>query len=416
MNCLGDSEISGLAAGELSADAAAFALRHVDSCPHCRGKLDAMVSDGKLFASIRHAFAEGDTNAATRHLTSRAPSDDATYTPIIEGYDILSPLGAGGQGVVYRATQLSTKRPVALKVLLHTAHLSERHLERFQREIEIIAGFQHPNIVRVYDCGLTQTGQRYYAMEYIDGRLLSAHIATAPMTLTKKLTLFQKICSAVNHAHQRGVLHRDLKPGNILIDNDGEPHVLDFGLAKAIGEEVSGAGHRATVTGEFLGTLAYASPEQAAGDPSRVDVRTDVYSLGVILYEMLTGHYPYPVVGRIADVLHHIAESEPRKPSTWRTTPESKGPRSGATFDRINDELETIILKALAKEPERRYQFAGSLAVDIEHYLKGQPIDAKRDSAWYLIRKLAARNRYATVGLLAVFMAIASAGYIGLFS
>ncbi len=211
------------------------------------------------------------------------------------------------------------------------------------------------------------------------------------------MELFAKICEAVNSAHLRGIIHRDLKPGNIRIDPNGEPHLLDFGLAKiagaASGAETGEPGLM-TMTGQFLGSLPWASPEQAEGVPSKIDVRTDVYSLGVILYRMLTGQFPYDVSGNIHEVVENILKTAPTRPSTIRR--------------QINDEVETIVLKCMAKERERRYQSAGELARDLRHYLADEPIEAKRDSAWYVLSKTLRRYRVpAAVGLLFFIVAIA---------
>jgi tetratricopeptide (TPR) repeat protein len=280
--------------------------------------------------------------------------------------------------VVYKAVQHATKRTVALKVLLEGPYASDKQRHRFEREIDLVASLQHPNIVTIYDSGVTSDRRHYFAMEYIHGKQLDAYLASSPRCVDETLRLFQKICTAVSYAHQRGVIHRDLKPGNIRIDANGEPHVLDFGLAKSAGPDLQG-GAPVTVTGQFMGTLAYASPEQTKADPNLVDIRTDIYSLGVVLYEMLTGMYPYEVAGQLADVLRNIAETEPKKPSSVRS--------------QVNDEVETIVLKALAKDRDRRYQSTEALARDIEHYLAGEPIDAKRDSTWYVIRKSLRRYR-----------------------
>ncbi|MCK4660264.1 MAG: protein kinase, partial [Phycisphaerae bacterium] len=216
----------------------------------------------------------------------------------------------------------------------------------------------------------------YFAMEYIDGQSLSKYLSRAKLGVDEKLRLFRKICSAVDYAHQSDVIHRDLKPGNILIDQSGEPHILDFGLAKAAGAELADA-DPLTLTGEFMGTLAYASPEQAKGIPNLIDNRSDVYSLGVILYEMLTGEYPYDVAGDLPEVLRTIAETEPGKPS--------------AINRKIDNDVETIVLKALAKEPQRRYQSAGEMEQDLALHLDGLPIHARRDSLLYTAHKQARR-------------------------
>lgn len=312
------------------------------------------------------------------------------------GYELLEEIHQGGQGVVYKAVQQATKRTVALKVLLAGPFSSARQRHRFEREIDLVAGLEHPNIVTLYDSGVTQDDRHYFAMEYIHGTALNAYLSEKAFSVEETLRLFLKICVAVNYAHQHGVIHRDLKPGNICIDADGEPHVLDFGLAKVAGPDLS-SGVPVTLTGEFTGTLAYASPEQTQGDPKLIDIRSDVYSLGVILYEMLTGKSPYPVIGRIDEVMKNISEAEPRKPSTL--------------IRRIKNEVETIVLKALAKEKERRYQSAGTLSRDIEHYLAGEPIDAKRDSSWYLIHKLLRRHRVHIAVAAVLVIAIGFAAY-----
>jgi len=211
--------------------------------------------------------------------------------------------------------------------------------------------------------------------------------------LDDTLCLFAKICHAVGHAHLHGVIHRDLKPSNIRISPDGEPHVLDFGAAKPILSTTDRSERQIhTMPGHFLGTLAYASPEQVQTDAERVDIRTDVYSLGVMLYEAVTGAAPYEVGGSVADVVRSITMQEPRRPSAIA------GPSKRFTYrirrrTQIDDELDTIILKTLAKDPERRYSSADGLGRDIERYLAGDPIDAKRDSHWYVLRKMLRRYK-----------------------
>ncbi len=353
--------------GQLDSRATASVEEHLKGCEACN---DRVIQIGTPDSCISHtsvvAAADGDTQIADTVRTS------------IEGYEITRELHRGGQGVVYQAVQKSTKRKVAIKVLLQGPYASQRQRHRFEREVDVVAGLQHPNIVTIFDCGVTQDDRHFFAMEYIHGQPLDAYISDKPLSIDDALRLFTKICAAVSYAHQRGVIHRDLKPGNIRVDANGQPHNLDFGLAKAAGYDLTD-GVPETVTGEFMGTLAYASPEQVKGSPDNIDTRTDVYSLGVILYEMLTGKYPYQVVGQMVEVLRRIVEAEPQKPSTIRR--------------QINDEVETIVLKALAKEKERRYQSAEDLARDIVRHLSGEPIDAKRDNAWYVLRTTLRRYR-----------------------
>ncbi len=339
----------------------------------------------------------------------------SSRVPNISGYDDLRELGRGGQGVVYRAIQRSTRRPVAVKLLLDGAFASDDARRRFEREVDLIASLRHANIVRLYDSGVTDEGHPFYVMECIEGVALDALLrravgpgsaevpldtraavgpaaAPAVSSIRANLTLFATICDAIQYAHQRGVIHRDLKPSNIRIDATGQPHVLDFGLAKSVAPSDDGERAAMTVSGHFMGSLPWSSPEQAQGAHSRVDVRSDVYSLGVILYQMVTGALPYPVTGPFHEVVQHILHTPPARPRGLRGD--------------IDDDLETIILKCLEKDPERRYAGVGELVRDLRAYLVGEPIQAKRDRAWYTLRKRLHRYRMtatvAVVGLVIV--------------
>ncbi|MEP0846239.1 MAG: tetratricopeptide repeat protein [Phycisphaerae bacterium] len=350
---------------------------------------------------------EGMLLGELKHRDARGPRP-----PSIDGYDRFRELRRGGQGVVYSAVQLSTKRRVAVKVLLDGAWASDARRRRFEREVDLIASLRHPNIVQLFDSGVTDEGHPYYVMEFIDGVGLDELVAApgtgasptraAPLealdvrgsaqpadaarssilTPRAALELMARVAEAVSYAHQRGVIHRDLKPSNIRVDPEGQPHVLDFGLAKhtlGVGENAAGA--EMSRTGEFMGSLFWASPEQTEGVPEHVDVRSDVYSLGLILFQLLTGQFPYPVTGPLREVLASIQQAEPLRPSALR-----RG---------LDDEIDTIVLTCLAKNPARRYQAAGELARDLRHYLAGEPIEAKRDSAWYTLRKSLHRYRFA---------------------
>ena len=400
-SCLSDRRLHEFAAGGRNedqgrADDGAAVARHLESCGDCRRRLERFRADDVLLAAIADAH-QSDGAPERRHGDGRlgnAPLE-------IPGYDILSEVQRGGQGVVYKATQRATRRVVALKVLSRGGFASVRQHQRFEREIDLAAGLRHPRIVTVFESGISPSGDHYFAMEYIEGASLDEHVrlrrkgqtAGDTKALAQTLRLFAKICGAVHYAHQRGVIHRDLKPSNIRVDDDGEPHVLDFGLAKVSDPELVDKGSLETLTGEFVGTLAYASPEQTKGDPTLIDVRTDVYSLGVILYEMLTGQWPYRVTGSMVDVLKSIAEAEPQPPSSWYRRPAAGTAHQGSVSYKINDEIETIVLKALSKEKDRRYQSADALRADIEHYLAGEPIEAKRDSTWYVLQKTVRRHK-----------------------
>ena len=337
---------------------------------------DSVARDAEMIAAARDKIV-GD-NQTLESPGNRAPRFSGPPADSFVGYKIIKEVHRGGQGVVYQALQKATKRKVAIKVLKEGPFSGQADRARFDREVQILGQLNHPNIVTIHDSG-SSAGCQFFVMDYVRGQPLDVYMASRERSIDETLRLFGKICDAVNSAHLRGVIHRDLKPGNIVVDADGEPHVLDFGLAKVVVSETEASAM--TLTGQFVGSLGWASPEQAEGVPSKIDVRTDVYSLGVILYQMLTSKFPYEVVGNLRDVLDRIMRSEPTRP--------------GAIREQVNDELDTIVLKCLQKERERRYQTAGELARDIERYLAGEPIEAKRDSGWYMFKKTIHRYRVA---------------------
>lgn len=306
----------------------------------------------------------------------------------IDGYKVIREISRGGQGVIYLAEQQATNRKVAIKLLVEGRGASAATERRFDREIQLVAQLKHPNIVTIFHSGTTRDGQPFYVMDFVRGRNLDVHIEETKPTLHEALRLFMTICDAVQYAHHRGIIHRDLKPSNVIVDVEARPRLLDFGLAKWV------AGPSETMISmshHIMGTLAYMAPEQTRSNPDAIDTRTDVYALGVILYQMLTGAYPYAVNGDLPDVLRNISESPPAAPSAqWSKATGIKAEITGAQRRArcpIDDEVQTIVLRALAKEPERRYQSAGELARDVGHYLAGEPIEAKRDSRLYVIRK-----------------------------
>ncbi|MEN6423897.1 MAG: serine/threonine-protein kinase [Phycisphaerales bacterium] len=304
--------------------------------------------------------------------------------PDFEGYQILEELPRGGQAFVYKATHVATKTRVALKVLGPGFLASAKARRYFEREADILSGLQHPYIVSIRDSGIA-AGHYYYAMEYIEGLELVEYVSSHALSVREIITLFAKICDATTYAHQHGVIHRDLKPSNILVDKRGDPHILDFGLAKTAGM-LGDALSVISVSGEIKGTLAYMSPEQASGQPSLIDVRTDVYSLGVILYQLLTCQFPYDVSGTAAQILSNIERVEPVRPRDRDR--------------KCDSEVEAIILKSLEKKPEERYQSAAELWDDLRRWLAGEPVIAKSISSIYIIRKLAAKHAYASAVLI----------------
>jgi serine/threonine protein kinase len=302
---------------------------------------------------------------------------------MIEGYEIIEEMPRGGQAVVYKAVHTATKTNVAIKVLLPTLLASARARYYFEREAELIASLDHPNIVGIRDSGIIHH-QYFFVMQYIDGQPLERYVRSEQLSFREKVLLFNKICTAITYAHQQGVIHRDLKFANILVDKRGEPHVLDFGLAKAVGLSEQNPDHAvATMTGQLAGTLSTMSPEQAAGRPDLIDVRTDVYSLGIILYCMLTGQYPYEVRGSTLEVLQNIQKVDPVRPRQ--------------IIRKFDSDVEAILLTTLAKEPDKRYHSAADLKSDIEHWLDGRPIRVKSISTMYLLRKIIARHRYTSI-------------------
>ncbi len=313
----------------------------------------------------------------------------------VPGYDLVELIHRGGQGTVYRAVQRSTRKSAAVKLFPPSPSKDQIDQKRFQREIDALSRLDDPHIVSIRDSGSVGP-VRYVVMDYVSGDSLENHVRDKKLTLKAILSLFVKISRAVHFAHQRGIIHRDLKPGNILVTADGEPRILDFGLARIIHED----GHDSvphnpvTVTGQFVGSLPWASPEQACGDSRSVDVRSDIYSLGVILYQLVTGQFPYSVVGSVRDVLQTIQDEEPIKPRSLRRE--------------IDDDVETILLTCLHKSPARRYQSAAELAGDLDRYLSGHPIQAKRDSMWYVLQRTLARHRILSVAALIVLVFLAA--------
>ncbi len=307
--------------------------------------------------------------------------------PSIPGYRITARIGVGGMGVVWKAEQESTRREVALKLLDARGADSEEMLGRFEREVELAARLEHPHITRVYDSGL-HTGGCYYAMEFVDGVPLDRYVRERELAPDDVLALMEKVCAAVQYAHQNGVIHRDLKPDNILVDDEGNPHVLDFGLAKVMDEQRQTL--MLSMEGDLLGTPAFMAPEQAQGHAEQTDTRTDAYSLGVILFNLLTNEFPHDTSGGALDIVNRVAHEEPRRPREFLPT--------------IDADVEAILLKALSREPNRRYATAGNLADDIRAHLNGDPVSAQPPTLRYFLAKRLRKHRAIVAGVAALLL------------
>ena len=325
------------------------------------------------------------------------PDSGLSGSRMFANYHVISRLDRGGMGEVFKAQQQNPKRTVALKVMLQSGLASRESRARFEREAAAIALLSHPYIVPIYESGEADDGTLFYTMELVDGEPLERFVNNRQMATEGVLELFGKVCEGVHAAHQRGVIHRDLKPANVMVDARGNPRLLDFGLAKLSvdgGEELA----ELSRTGCVMGSLPYMAPEQTLGDSSEIDTRTDVYALGVILFKLLIGEFPYDVSGNQFGVAHRIRFAEPQRPRT--------------ASSRISTDLEAIMLKALEKEKPRRYQSAEALGADIGRYLAGAPIEARRATAMYQLRKLAYRHRRILLSVAAVVLvAAAVAGY-----
>ena len=310
-------------------------------------------------------------------------------------------IASGGMGTVYEAIQEKPRRTVALKVMKHGI-ASRSALRRFEYESQILARLHHPGIAQVYEAGTHDDGDGpvpYFAMEYVpSARPVTQYATEKKLVARERLKLFARVCDAVHHGHQKGIIHRDLKPGNILVDSAGEVKIIDFGVARGTDSDLAVTTLQTDV-GQLIGTLQYMSPEQCEADPHNIDTRSDVYALGVILYELLVDRLPYDVSQKpLFETTRTIREQQPARLSTANAA--------------LRGDVETIVLKALEKDRERRYQSADEFRRDVEHQLRGEPISARSPSVAYQLRVFARRNKR-LVAAVAVVFAVLALGVVG---
>jgi serine/threonine protein kinase len=387
-NCPKPDELLAFAVGQLPEDTSESIARHIEACPDCLATLQELNDrDDPLLAELRtpvpaRLLAADDRGrgalppvgvtepsrgadpfpspgAALANTasppTAREPSG-AGGLPPVPGYEIVEEVRRGGMGVVYKARQRGLNRMVALKMVLAGVHAGSQHRVRFRVEAEAVAGLEHPNIVQIHEVG-EQEKLPYLSLEFVDGGSLAQRLDGTPMAADRAARLVQTLARAMEHAHRRGVVHRDLKPANVLLTADGVPKISDFGLAKRL--ERDGV---TLATGAVMGTPSYMSPAQAAGKSKEIGPSTDVYALGAILYELLTGRPPFKAETP-SETLLQVQTQEPVSPTRLQ--------------HKLPHDLTTICLKCLAKEPRRRYLSAEALADDLQRYLAREPIRAR---------------------------------------
>ncbi len=356
-----------------------------------------------------------DTSAAT----ALAAAERASKVNSIGPYQLIRKLGEGGMGQVWLAEQTAPfKRQVALK-LIRVGRYDDSVLQRFYAERQSLAMMDHPSIAKVFDAGATADGQPYFVMEYVPGQPITAYCDRKRLRIRERLELFIKVCEGVQHAHQKAVMHRDLKPANILVvEVDGRPvpRIIDFGLAKAASPQLDGETVAlVTRAGGWVGTPGYMSPEQADPGVMDVDTRTDVYSLGAVLYELLTGSLPFETAKqRFDEFLRRLREEDPPRPSTKvsggkqtsQSSAEARGIEPQQLVRVLHGDLDWITMKALEKDRARRYGSPMELAVDIRHYLGNEPVTARPASVGYRAKKYVLRHKTLVAGTAAVFVVL----------
>jgi tRNA A-37 threonylcarbamoyl transferase component Bud32 len=400
MDCPSPAELTDFLAGKLPRTRTAWVADHVRGCSRCEASLAALdQAPDPLLATLASTVAQGRaSDTVPMHLIelARAARTGVATPDKIGRFESLEAIGSGSYGTVFKARDSQLNRSVAIKILRAGRLGGQEELDRFLREARSFAQLKHPGIVTLYEIG--QDGGQYYLVEeFVPGSNLAARMTDAALGFRESAELLARVCDALQAAHQQGVIHRDIKPANILLDGEGRPHLTDFGLAKVEGDEKP-----MTHSGDILGTPAYMSPEQAGGQALHVDARSDVYSLGVVLYELLTRERPFQ--GNRRMLILQVLEDEPRAPRQLN--------------EKIPRDLETICLKAMAKIPGRRYGSAAELAEDLRRFLAGEPIKARPQSgverlmSWTRRRPAAAALIAVSFTALALLATLSSAAYV----
>src|SRR5881296_357393 len=385
-------------------------IRVIKVCRKCGAKIFSDAPKGLCTACVLETAlgifpdavaADKENEAANRRIgeSARSPSPRFSDSPFqsvpmlgeLGDYELLEEIGRGGQGVVFRARQKSLNRTVALKVISLGQWASRADLKRFRREAAAAASLDHPRIVPIYEVG-ERDGSCYFSMKFVEGGQLDEVVSRAPISMRQAAEIIAKVARTVHYAHEHGILHRDIKPGNILLDAKGEPHLTDFGLARLVESESS-----VTHTLDVLGTPSYMAPEQAVGNNTVVSSVTDVYGLGAVLYQLLTGQPPF-AGGTTYETIKLLLDTEPRQPRLLNP--------------KIDRDLATICLKCLEKDPKRRYSSALALAEDLEHWLKHEPIQARHTGVFARGKKWVRRNPTSALLAASLITLVAAAGWI----